>query len=138
MIKNEKQYNITRKKLSEIDGIVKEYTQKKKLTPQHEMYLASLQMMQKRMQQEIKDYETLKIKGLQLRRKISVAQIPDILIEHKIAQHLSQKEYASILGIKEQQLQRYEAENYASVSLKKLLQFMERSNLKIELSVTAL
>jgi predicted XRE-type DNA-binding protein len=138
MIKNEKQYNITRKKLSEIDGIVKEYTQKKKLTPQNEMYLASLQMMQERMQQEIKDYETLKNKGLRLRRKISVAQIPDILIEHKIAQHLSQKEYASILGIKEQQLQRYEAENYASVSLKKLLQFMERSNLNIQLSVTAL
>jgi HTH-type transcriptional regulator / antitoxin HipB len=138
MIKNEKQYNITRKKLSEINSIIREYLAKKSLSVQNEMYVAALQMQQHTFKGEIRNYEKLQASGMRLKRNITIAQIPDILIEHKIAKHLSQKEYAGILGIKEQQLQRYEAENYASVSLKKLLHFMERSNLNIELTVSAL
>jgi HTH-type transcriptional regulator / antitoxin HipB len=137
MIKNEKQYNISRKKLSETGSIIKEYLSKSKLTAQNEMYLASLQMQHNTIKKEIQRYEKLKKYGPAQKRKISVAQIPDILIEHKIAKHLSQKEYAAILGIKEQQLQRYEAENYASVSLKNLINLIEKADIKVSLSLSS-
>jgi HTH-type transcriptional regulator / antitoxin HipB len=137
MIKNEKQYNISRKKLSEIGSILKEYHSKKDLTAQSEMYAASLQIQHNAIKQEIQNYEKLQKYGPVQKRKISVAQIPDILIEHKIAKHLSQKEYAAILGIKEQQLQRYEAENYASVSLKNLMRLIEKADIKVTLSLQA-
>ena len=86
-------------------------------------------------QNQIKQFEDLKRKGIPLRRKITVAQLPNILIEHKIAKGLTQKQYSEILGIKEQQLQRYEAENYNSVSFGRLLDYLEKAKIKINLAV---
>lgn len=80
---------------------------------------------------EVNSYEKLQSDGPQLKKRVAFADIPHILIEHKIAQRLSQKEYAAILGIKEQQLQRYEAEDFASVSFKRLLAFMESAKIDI-------
>jgi HTH-type transcriptional regulator / antitoxin HipB len=137
MIKNEKQYNITRKKLLEINNLIMDYIAKKSLSVQNEMYVAALQMQQHTFKKEIRDYEKLQASGMPLKRNITIAQIPNILIEHKIAKHLSQKEYAAILGIKEQQLQRYEAENYASVSLKNLIYLIEKADIKVSLSLTS-
>ncbi len=135
MIKNEKQYNTTRKNLSEIDSLIKEYSSRKTLTAQNEMYLSALRMQQEVLAEDILQYEKLKQKGLPLRRKVSVAQIPLMLTEQKIARHLTQKQYAAILGVKEQQLQRWEAEDYASVSLENLQLLMEKAGLHITLSV---
>ena len=87
------------------------------------------------LKEEIKQYEVLKNEGIPLRRKVSVAQLPNILIEHKIAKGLTQKQYSAILGIKEQQLQRYEAENYSSVSFGRLLEYLEKAKIKINFAV---
>lgn len=133
MIKNEKQYNISKKRLKEIQAILKE--KKAKVGTKEAGALASLAVMMDDIQNQIKQFEDLKIKGIPLRRKITVAQLPNILIEHKIAKGLTQKQYSEILGIKEQQLQRYEAENYSSVSFGRLLDYLEKAKIKINLAV---
>ena len=49
-----------------------------------------------------------------------VAELPTVLIKARIAQGLSQKDLAERLGLQEQQIQRYEATDYASASLTRI------------------
>ena len=135
MIKNEKQYNISKKRLAEIEQTIA--SKKSKVVPnsKEEGALNSLGRIKNDIKEEIRQYESLKTKGLPLRRKITVAQLPNVLIEHKIAKGLTQKQYSAMLGIKEQQLQRYEAENYRSVSFGRLLEYLEKANIKVKFAV---
>ena len=72
------------------------------------------------LEEELRDYETLKAGGFELDALKSVGEIPRMLIKARIAQGLSQKELAERLGLKEQQIQRYEATEYATASLARI------------------
>ena len=135
MIKNEKQYKISKKRLAEIELTIATKQSKTSSITKEEGAINSLTRIKNDIKEEIKQYESLKNKGIPLRRKVTVAQLPNILIEHKIAKGLTQKQYSEILGIKEQQLQRYEAENYSSVSFGRLLDYLEKAKIKINLAV---
>ena len=52
----------------------------------------------------------------------SLDDLPDGLIKARIASGLSQKDLADRLNLKEQQIQRYEADRYASASLQRIQQ----------------
>lgn len=67
---------------------------------------------------------------------ILVQQVSAILIEYRVNSSLTQKEFAALLGLKEKQLQRYEADNFGSVTFKKLLRFLEAVGLEITVEVT--
>ena len=62
----------------------------------------------------------LKAGLFQLDQLKTVAELPTLLIKARIAQGLSQKELAERLGLKEQQIQRYEATDYASARLARI------------------
>jgi transcriptional regulator with XRE-family HTH domain len=49
-----------------------------------------------------------------------IEQIPQMLIEERKRLKLTQKQVAEKLGLKEQQIQRYEASRYQSASLRRL------------------
>ena len=57
--------------------------------------------------------------------------LPDILIRARIARGMSQKDLGDFLGMKEQQVQRYEAERYRSASLERLIEVADALNVKI-------
>lgn len=135
MIKNEKQYKISKKRLAEMQAAISGKKAKVVRGSKEEGALISLIRISNGIKEEIKQYESLKTKGLPLRRKITVAQLPSLLIEYKIAKGFTQKQYSEILGIKEQQLQRYEAENYISVSFGRLVNYIEKADIKINLDV---
>lgn len=59
-----------------------------------------------------------------------------LLTEYKIKSGLTQKEFAAQLGIKEQQLQRYEADNFRSVTFKNLLRFLDAVGLEVTIKET--
>lgn len=137
MIKNEKQYKISKKLLSEINENIANL---KKDTTQHplkiKLLLASALNMQKEVEQDILLYETLKTnKGALLKERL-FSDLPSILIEYKIKSGLTQKEFAAQLGIKEQQLQRYEADNFKSVTFKNLHRFLEAIGLELVIKET--
>ena len=69
---------------------------------------------------ELKEYETLKADGFDLDSFNALADIPKMLIKARISMGLSQRELAERLGLKEQQIQRYEATDYASASLTRI------------------
>jgi transcriptional regulator with XRE-family HTH domain len=66
-------------------------------------------------------------------RLASLEELPQALIQARIARGLSQKELADRLGLKEQQVQRYEATNYASAKLAMLEQVMRALGLRVQI-----
>jgi ribosome-binding protein aMBF1 (putative translation factor) len=88
------------------------------------------------LQEELKEYEALTNRSpnqpaiLNLR---SLSELPFALIKARIAAKLSQKALADRLGIKEQQIQRYEATEYASANLSRVIEISEALGLKLEL-----
>ena len=58
-------------------------------------------------------------------------EVPSILIKARIAKGFSQRQLADALGLKEQQIQRYEAEEYASANLRRLADVARALSLNI-------
>ena len=135
MIQNEKQYKITKKRIAEMEDAINKVHSAGKINLKRQAYLNGLIHMSNVMKTEIRDFEKIQKTGISLKRKISITNFPDILIQYKISKKLSQKDFSAILGIKEQQLQRYEAENYSSVSFSRLLDYLEKAKIKINLAV---
>ena len=69
---------------------------------------------------ELREYESLKAGKFPIDELSVVAELPTVLIKARIAQGLSQKDLAERLGMQEQQIQRYEATDYASASLTRI------------------
>ena len=66
---------------------------------------------------ELAEYDALRTGQVRILELDSLAQLPDALIRARIAAGLSQRELAARLGLREQQIQRYEARRYAGASL---------------------
>ena len=122
MIKNERQYRITR-------GWIQKFTQTVDHLDAHPEESAALSPLLRKaerdglagqietLQQEVREYEALRDGPLRPFTLDSFEETPRALIQARIAAGLSQKELARRLGLKEQQIQRYEATEYASASM---------------------
>jgi ribosome-binding protein aMBF1 (putative translation factor) len=69
------------------------------------------------LREELAEYDALRagrVRQIELR---ALTELPEALIRARIAAGLSQKELARRLGMKEQQVQRYEATRYAGATL---------------------
>jgi HTH-type transcriptional regulator/antitoxin HigA len=69
---------------------------------------------------QLHEYETLKSGTIEILKAPNLEKLPSILIRARIAKGLSQRQLADAIGLKEQQIQRYEAEEYASANLRRL------------------
>ena len=83
------------------------------------------------LESELSEYESLKAGEFQLDSLKVVADLPSILIKARIAQGLSQKELAERIGLKEQQIQRYEATDYASANLARIKEVVSAFGVEI-------
>ena len=122
MIKNERQYRITR---AQADGLSRTLQSLSRSAGETHPLIAKAQKDALRsqiedLQGELRDYESLLSGGFRPDELQAVAQLPAMLIRARIAQGLSQRELAARLGLKEQQIQRYEATDYASASLTRI------------------
>lgn len=72
------------------------------------------------LRRELREYESLKAGEFGLESLAAVDELPTVLIKARISQGLSQKALAERVGVKEQQIQRYEATEYASASLSRI------------------
>lgn len=132
MITNEKQYKITKKKLQvlyeEIDRIT---AGREELPAKDQLVLVSMQVFQDQLEKEILAYDLLKTKSPADLEERKIDDLPTLLIEYKILSGLTQKGFAQKIGMKEQQLQRYEAENFDSISFKNLLKILHAVGLSL-------
>lgn len=81
---------------------------------------------------EVEEYEALKEGRIVITDVKNLSELPLVLIKSRIANGFTQSELADALGMKEQQIQRYEAELYNTASLKTLLKIAE--TLKVTIS----
>lgn len=72
--------------------------------------------------EEIKEYEKLRGKKAVAPRLKFISELPETLVKARIASGLTQAALAKKLGLKPQQIQRYEATNYAQASLARIQQ----------------
>ncbi|RYG12557.1 MAG: XRE family transcriptional regulator [Chitinophagaceae bacterium] len=61
----------------------------------------------------------------------TLEEIPDVLIAARIAQKISHKQLAELLGLKEQQIQRYEATDYEGASWTRIVEVAEALGITI-------
>lgn len=134
MIKNQKQAGITKSKLSELK------TAKEKLHLEKEKYSAlefeladnSLNSLISELENQIHIYNALVKNDFHVLKPKNLEDIPRILIAARISQNLSQADLAEILGINEQQVQRYEATDFESASWTRIVEFSFALNLQID------
>jgi HTH-type transcriptional regulator/antitoxin HigA len=121
-ILNYRDYRLARARLVQLqraierDAIVGPLTEQ---MPQQvaEARRATLEGEKTRLAAQVKSYERLREEGLKVESELDGCELGMVPILARAARKLSQKELAEKLGMKEQQIQRYEREKYASISL---------------------
>jgi len=136
MITNERQYRITstqfekfRKAIDDFDiqAVIRET--KSKVLAKAE--LDALRSEYENLSMQLYEYETLKSGTVEILKASNLEELPSILIRARIARGLSQGQLAEFIGLKEQQIQRYEAEEYASANLPRLAEVAKALGLNI-------
>ncbi len=125
MIKNERQYKITRAQAVRFSNTLESLRQRPNadnglhpLIVKAQEDALSSQLVD--LESELSEYESLKAGKFQWDSLSMVADLPSILIRARIAGGLSQKDLAERIGLKEQQIQRYEATDYATANLARI------------------
>jgi len=83
------------------------------------------------LKREMAEYEALKSGRVRIIRVGSLDDLPNGLIRARIAAGLSHKALAERVGLREQQIQRYEADDYASASLARLSEIAHSLGLRM-------
>lgn len=141
MIKNERQYRITKAQIQKFEQALNtlqqsaEAQQKNPLLWKIQQDAISSQLCD--LQEELAEYESLTStesdQPIQLTLN-SLSDLPKALIKARIAGKLSQKALAERLGLKEQQIQRYEMTEYASANLARVIEISETLGLRLEIT----
>jgi HTH-type transcriptional regulator/antitoxin HigA len=84
---------------------------------------------------DVKEYDDLKAGNIIITEVRDLKELPLVLIKARIANGLTQLDLAQRLGVKEQQIQKYEAEQYESVSLRTLVRIAEILKINIQADV---
>ncbi len=121
MIKNERQYRITKAQAQKFASALNDAQAKTDIDP----LLAELEQNAIRSQldelaQQIDEYEELQAGSRSVIDVDSFGELPNALVKARIAAGLSQKDLAERLEMKEQQIQRYESTDYRTASLARL------------------
>ena len=134
MIKNERQYRITKAQAERFERTISDVTSKPhpNLHPAlRKAEVAGLKSQLEDLRSEIQEYETLRSGKRRMIALDSIEELPKTLIQARIAAGLSQEELAAKLGLKPQQIQRYEATNYQSASLERVNEIVRVLGVKL-------
>jgi HTH-type transcriptional regulator/antitoxin HigA len=136
MITNERQYKITKTQLTKLREAIESFDMGRAVSDAGDKALGTAQLQALESEREVladqlREYETLRSGAVENLEAYSLNELPDLLVRARIASGFSQKQLAGRLGLKEQQIQRYEAERYASASLRRLIEVSDSLGLKI-------
>lgn len=134
MIKNETQYRLTKAQATKFSIALEEINSlKNDMHPiQKKVYQDSLNSQYYELLQQVEEYELLKNGQIKILQVNSFDELPNALIKARIASGLNQKDLADLLGMKEQQIQRYEATNYESASFDRLKDIVNALGIKVK------
>lgn len=129
MITNERQYRITKGWLKKFEAAATGHEQSEPAAdvhPQiHQAGTDALRSEADALREQLREYERLRAGRVKQRTLGSLTELPKALIEARIAAHVTQKGLATRLGVAEQQVQRWEANEYAGVSVQRIQQIAD-------------
>jgi transcriptional regulator with XRE-family HTH domain len=132
MIKNERQYRITKAQAKKFDDALaqlQEPARQGEMADIHPLLVQAqvdaLKSQAEELNEQIREYESLRSGERKILEVHSFSELPTALIQARIAAQLSQKELGARLGLKEQQIQNYESTKYASASLDRITQVVQ-------------
>jgi HTH-type transcriptional regulator / antitoxin HipB len=140
MIQNERQYKITQTKLRDLeqDLLVLEASESE-LHPRKILARKnSLNILITELQQEITEYDQLKSGKVTKFPIDSLKDLPVVMIKARIAVGMTQKQLAEKIGVQEQQIQRYEANNYHAVGFDRLQEVMSALDVTVSKAIMQL
>ncbi len=137
MIQNERQYRITQTKLREFEQQLADLNpEDHNLHPRQVIgWRNSYNLTIRKLKKEIAEYDQLKSGNILTFGLGALKDLPTTLIKARIAVGLTQKELADKIGIREQQIQRYEASNYSCASFDRLQAIALALNIEITQAV---
>ena len=125
MIKNERQYRFTKTQVNRFERTLAELRSRNPedidvhpLIAKARVDAVSGQLAD--LKEQLRVYESLKAGEFEVKQLEVVSDLPTMLISARIAQGMTQKDLAERIGLKEQQIQRYEATDYAKASLARI------------------
>ncbi|GAA4171904.1 helix-turn-helix transcriptional regulator [Sphingobacterium ginsenosidimutans] len=137
MIKNTTQENLTRERIQELSLLRRKTSENQELSDIEKQYsLNSFDGMISILQEELEEYEALKNSNFNILEAKSLDELPQLLIKARIVQHMSQTALAKRLGIQAQQIQRYEANDYQSISFDRLIEIAKILNVCVNFEKT--
>lgn len=130
MIKNERQYKITKRFLKEFNSALKQVLRKKEPDIDPLLIQAEANGIKSKIDEfkkDLNEYRRLKIRK---RTPVtSVYEIGEMLIRARIMNRMTQKRLADAIGVPEQQVQRWEDENYSKAALHTIYEIAKALNI---------
>ncbi len=120
MIKNEIQLRLTKSRIDQFKEYLIRIEDLKSSQMDERLISAEIIAINgqiEELEKEVKNYSELWNSKIPIPELNSLEQIPDALIKSRISLGLSQESFANLVRLKEQQIQRYESEEYQSASL---------------------
>lgn len=134
MIKNERQYKITKSHFDNFKQTILDL-EKKESTPLLQLEKNALQSQMTDLKREIDEYHDLQSGMIPVFELNSIDELPKTLIKARISLGLSQKKLGDLIGLQEQQIQRYESTDYETASIARIKKIAKVLNLEIEKNI---
>ena len=135
MITNERQYRITKGWLKKFDAAAALHEQSSPPPDVHPTIhragTDALRSEAEALRSQLEEYERLRAGRVTQRTLNSLRELPKAIIEARIAAHVTQKGLAKRLGVAEQQVQRWEANDYAGVSVERMQEIADALGVRI-------
>jgi Zn-dependent peptidase ImmA (M78 family)/transcriptional regulator with XRE-family HTH domain len=136
MIKNERQYRITKAQAEKFEQALAELIQVSATSAEenlslHQMQEDALRSQLAELRDQLEEYEALQSGSCDVLTIESFDEFPRALIKARIGAGVSQRELANRLSLKEQQIQRYEETEYASASIERVRQVIKALGVRI-------
>ncbi len=137
MIKNERQYRITKaqaeKFLRALRNLQADTDDRYALHPRlRQLQEGALRSQLGDLEEDLREYEELKEGRFAFEKLKGISELPKLLIRARIASGLTQRDLAGRLELKEQQIQRYEASEYASASFKRIKEVVSALGIEVD------
>lgn len=135
MIKNQKQAAIVKKEIADLLDLIADMERistEMKLDLKQQFQLDIFKSRVEEMNTEISEYKSLISEDLQI-LEITTNDLQKAIISFRIASGLTQKDIADKLEIQEQQIQRYEQNNYLTASFERIIQILQTLEVEVTL-----
>jgi HTH-type transcriptional regulator / antitoxin HigA len=133
MITNEKQYRSTKVSIEKLTGAFAALEALPGEIPEVlvKAQISALRSQIDELEEDVRFYEDLRAGKVTEFAAESLHDLPDILIQARIARGMSQKDLGDFLGVAEQQIQRYESDRYRMASLDRLTDVADALSVRI-------